>query len=581
MTEGAEYIYRFGMADYYVIAFYLIMLVSIGFLVKKLCGGVSDFFVGGRRMPWWLAGAGCFMSSFSAWTFTGAAGFAYQHGILIVLIFYFNVVSFLFAGKFIAAKCRQTRRVTAAQIIFDRFGRLGEQFVVWFSVPSMIFGGAIWMMGLGTFLSVAFGVPVKITIVASGLIILLYSTLSGSWAVQTSAFVQSVILLVLSLVVFVLTLDKADGFSGFAASVNPEYFKLPGKDHSWFWVAAYFSQIFMMFNSIGGAAPRYLSVKDGGEAKKVAYFAAFLFLLGPVIWFVPPIAASHFFPDLTGMLPGLKHPQDGAYVVMALDVLPSGLAGLLVMVIFAATLSSMDAAINQNAGSITLNIYKPLFRPKAKERELFVASRLFNVFCGLAVMGGALLMARQEEFALFDLMLILSSVISLPLAVPFVLMYWVKKTPQWSAVASVFAGGVFSYFSFRADWSLAARVFGIIGMGSVAFLLTGFLWKKVSVRQRKKIEQFYDDMRRPVDVSHEVEGAASVSQLRPVGGILLGAGVALFGVLLFPNDMRSRLVIGAAAFLIFMVGLIMFRAGGRSLRRQQVAPCEVECELQG
>ena len=186
--DVSEYVYRFAAADYYVIGAYLLMLVSLGFILKKLCGGVKDYFVGGNKIPWWLAGASCFMASFSAWTFTGAAGFAYENGILIILLFYFNVVAFVFMGRFIAAKCRQTRRVTAAQVIFDRFGRLGEQFFLWIQVPNMLFGGAIWMMGLATFLSVAFGVPMPLTILVSGVVILIYSTISGSWAVMTSAF---------------------------------------------------------------------------------------------------------------------------------------------------------------------------------------------------------------------------------------------------------------------------------------------------------------------------------------------------------------------------------------------------------
>ncbi|MEA2068394.1 MAG: hypothetical protein U9P12_04270 [Verrucomicrobiota bacterium] len=494
---------------------------------------------------------------------------AYKYGILIVLLFYFNVVAFLFAGTFIAAKCRQSRRMTAAQIIFDRFGRFGEQFFLWIQVPNMLFGGAIWMMGLATFLSVAFGVPMAVTIIVSGVVILIYSTLSGSWAVMTSAFLQSIVLMTLSVVVAVLTLTQIGGVGGLVEQVDASKFQLFSEEHSWVWALAYFSQIFLMFNSAVGSA-RFLSVRDGKNARKAAYFAALLFLIGPIVWFIPPIAASHFFPNLGELLPGLKHPQDAAYVMMGLKVLPQGLAGLMIMVIFAATLSSMDAAINQNAGIITLNIYKPLFRPNAGEKELFIASRLFNVLCGVGVTAGALFLSRQGQFALFDLMLILSSVIGLPIAVPFVLMYWVKKTPRWSAVVSIVLGCTYSYLTFRHDWSLPSRVFGIIGIGAGSFFLSGLFWKSTGEKAKAAIAEFYGNINRPIDTEKENVGSEDVRQLKLVGSMAMIIAIGLLVVVLFPNTLKSRGIISATAASVFLIGWLMNRAGRRSLEKSQL-----------
>lgn len=565
---NTSYVYQFHFADYYVIVAYLMMLVGLGFILKKLCGGTKDFFIGGNKIPWWLAGAGCFMSSFSAWTFTGAAGFAYKHGILIILLFYFNVIAYLFAGKFIAAKCRQTRQVTPAQIIFNRFGRLGEQFFLWIQVPNMLFGGAIWMMGLATFLSVAFGVPVPLTIIASGGVILLYSTLSGSWAVMTSSFLQSIVLMVLSLTVAILTLTHVGGVGGLVENVDASKFRLFSEEHTWVWGLAYFSQISMLFTSVVGAT-RFLSVRDGKNAQKASYFAAFLFLIGPVIWFIPPIAASYFFPNLAELLPGLKHPQDAAYVMMGLKVLPSGLAGLMVMVIFAATLSSMDAAINQNAGIITLNIYKPLFRPKAEERELFIASRVFNVLCCMGLTAGALFLAKQEQFALFDLMLILSSVIGLPIAIPFVLMYWIKKTPRWSAVASIVCGAIFSYIALVNEWSLPIRVFGILAVGSGSFFLSMLCWRFVGEKAKAGIEEFYETMNRPVDTEKENVGSEDIRQLKLTGSMAMLISLGLLVVVVFPNPLKARAIVATTAASVFLVGWLMNRAGRNTIKNNQ------------
>jgi len=554
------YVYTFAAVDYYVIGAYLVLMASLGFILKKLCHNTKDYLIGGNKIPWWLAGGSVFMASFSAWTFTGAAGFAYTHGILIILLFYCNVVAFLVGGLFFAARVRQLRLITFGQILHERFGRLGEQFFVWIQFPNMLFGGAIWLLGLAVFVSVAFGVPMPVTILVTGGIILLYSTLAGTWAVMTSDFLQSVVLMSLTLVIAVLTLMKVGGFTGIVEQMEPGHLRIFSDQHSWMWVVAYFSQTLIIFNSILGAN-RYLSVRDGRCARKASYLAAALFLVGPVIWFIPPLAASFVFPDIAGMLPDLQHPNDGAYVLMALHVLPAGLAGLLVMVVFAATLSSMDTAINVNAGILSMNVYKPLFRPHAGERELFIASRVFNVFCGVTVVCGAYALSKHDGMNLFDLMLLLSAGIGLPLGVPCLLLFIFRRTPPWTAVASVAAAGIYSFYAVRADLHLFPRVFGIIAIALVVFFIGRLLWKSTATGQREKIEKFYRRMETPVDAEKEIVGSEDVRHLSLVGLLAMLVGAGLFLAAAFPNPLGARITIALTALMIFSLGFTMHWIG--------------------
>lgn len=126
LLDGAEttepFVYQFAPADYYVIGAYLLLLLSMGFVVKKLCNNSKEFLIGGNKIPWWLAGGSIFMMSFSAWTFTGAAGFAYTYGIRIILLFYFSGLGLLVGALFFAHRVRQTRWMTFGQIMHERFG---------------------------------------------------------------------------------------------------------------------------------------------------------------------------------------------------------------------------------------------------------------------------------------------------------------------------------------------------------------------------------------------------------------------------------------------------------------------------
>src|SRR5258705_13769510 len=64
--------------DYLVIALYALLMVRVGFYVLRFNRGAAEYFKGGNRIPWLVAGLSCFMAGFSAWTFTGAAGGAFR-----------------------------------------------------------------------------------------------------------------------------------------------------------------------------------------------------------------------------------------------------------------------------------------------------------------------------------------------------------------------------------------------------------------------------------------------------------------------------------------------------------------------
>lgn len=368
--------------------------------------------------------------------------------------------------------------------------------------------------------------------------------------------------MVLTIVIAGLTLIEVGGIGSLVGQLEPSHLRFVSDDHPIIWIIAYMAQILIVFNSIMGAN-RYLAVRDGKSARKAAYLAAALFFIGPLIWFLPPLAASFMFPDIGTMLPGLNHPADGAYVLIGLHVLPVGLAGLLVMVIFAATLSCMDSAITMNAGILSMNVYKPLFRPEASEREMFIVTRIFNLLCGITVIASAYALSKQQGLNLFDLLLLLSAGVSLPLATPCVLIYVFRKTPRWTAVVAVVCSGLYSYIGIRSGWDLAPRVFGIIGICIAVFAIGRLFWKGTPQRIRDVINAFYAKMERPVDTDKEVSGSEDVRHLFVVGFIVMLIAAGLVGLLFFPGVVGNRSAVIITILMIFAAGFSLYRLGVR------------------
>ena len=123
-----------------VIAGYLLTLIMVGVVFRRFSKDTSDYFRAGGKATWWLMGGSVFMQAFSAWTFTGAAGAAFQVGWSLPVMFISNATGFLIIAVVTGAWFRQLRCVTAADLVRLRFGAGMEQFVAYLGMltgPSM------------------------------------------------------------------------------------------------------------------------------------------------------------------------------------------------------------------------------------------------------------------------------------------------------------------------------------------------------------------------------------------------------------------------------------------------------------
>src|SRR5215813_12695412 len=154
--------------DYLVIALYALLMVRVGFYVLRFNRGAAEYFRGGSRIPWLVAGLSCFMSGFSAWTFTGAAGVAYRSGIAATGLYIGNALSFLLGYFVFAARWRRSRITTVMEYLAGRFNLATHQTFSWSTLFFQLFMSASMLYGLSLFVSAACGLPVALTIAIAG-----------------------------------------------------------------------------------------------------------------------------------------------------------------------------------------------------------------------------------------------------------------------------------------------------------------------------------------------------------------------------------------------------------------------------
>jgi hypothetical protein len=325
-TDGSAHEASLSPADYAVLVFYFVFMASMGWVFKRFIKDTSDYFRSGGEMLWWIVGAGAFMTNFSAVSFTGMAGKAYDDGPLVLVIFFGGALGFFFNYIYFAPVFRQMRCVTAMDAVRKRFGAANEQFFTWIQIPTGMLYAAIWLNGLAVFLSAAFRLPsfalpmvgevsgMNLTIIITAAGVLCLTLLGGSWSTTASDFVQMLLLMPVTVVTSVLALMKVGGIGNFVARV-PRHFwhwgEVANSNILLVWVIAMLVQKWIVINNMTDAS-RYLSVKDTKHAKKAALLCMILFIVGPAVWFIPPMVARILYPDLHAVFPPDTKAQEPA-----------------------------------------------------------------------------------------------------------------------------------------------------------------------------------------------------------------------------------------------------------------------------
>ena len=220
-------------------------------------------------------------------------------------------------------------------------------------------------------------------------------------------------------------------------------------------------------------AQRYFCVEDERAARKIALLCFGLFLLGALIWFLPPLAMRVLHPDLKDVWPGLANPQESSYALAALTVLPNGLIGIMLAAMFSATMSSISGTLNLHASIISRDIFPTLFPRRAGDTERLLVGWIATFAVGAIIIALAMTMAAQGQ-SVFKVMLTFNTIMSLAYGPPALLGLVVKRTPYWSGLASFLAAlALGPYATFVLHWELVKNVLYVIPVAVAVFFLSG------------------------------------------------------------------------------------------------------------
>jgi len=570
--------------DYLVLVCYLLLMAGVGAFFMRFMHVGTDFLKGGNRVEWWVAGMASFMSGFSVWTFTGGAGFAYRQGVIGVFLMALAVPAFFFGYIVFAKSWRRSRVTTVVEYIRSRFGVGTHKTFSWLTGPSQLMFGSVRLFALSSFMSVALGVPVEYLVIICGLVVLAYTSLGGYWAVCFTDMFQFMFLFPIACVLMILSLANVGGFSNFVAHAPQGFFNPLAGEYGWLFLIVYTVSQTVGYNNFGNAQ-RYFCADTEQSAKRIAILCMVLFTIGSVIFYLPPLIARVAIPELGTAANGLKQPSEAAYIAMGMRVLPPGMVGVLLAAMLASSMASLSAHNHIITGIFAKDLYQGYLRKDASDRHMLTASRITSLSVGLTMIGVALLFAKGTS-GIFTLLFILESMFLIPLGLPLLYGFLVRRGPWWSAVCAYVVGAITSLFvNFYLNRYLGMKLNEtyLIGIPAVtttlAFFIPVILFKPAG-DYAQSVKAFFEKLDTPIDTATELgaTGFSGRGQLSLVGKVTTGIGVACFLIVFASSPGRDRMITGIYAIVTTVVGLI-FVAAGRTPEDSKSIPKAAEPRL--
>jgi len=435
--------------------FYFVAMLGIGmfFMLKDKAKSQSGYFLGGRKMGAYVTALSAQASDMSGWLLMGLPGSILALGfgevwiaIGLAIGTYLNWL--LIAGRLRKFSQAMNDSITIPQYLNNRFKASGKVLqvisAIIFLVCFTVYVASGFKAGAQLFQSVLKIDSYVLSMAIFGVIMLAYTFMGGFKAVCWTDFFQA--LLMLGAVVFVPVFVSLAGVNGSGAldfsvitKADPNYFNfLPGGKLNWESISTILSGLAWGLGYCGmpHILVRFMSIKSSGMIKKSRRVAT--------VWVVITLAMAAFIAVVgraaveSGAL-DLGGENEMVFIKLVQIVFPAFISGIFLSAILAAAMSTADSQLLVASSAFTSDIYKPILRKNASEKETLWVGRAVVVVIAIvafiiaALPGSGSIMGLVENAwagfgAAFGPVVILS-------------LYW-KKFTYKGAVAGMLAGGL-------------------------------------------------------------------------------------------------------------------------------------------
>ena len=395
--------------NWVVIVAYLLLMAGMGVWFMRRNRSSDDYFRAGGRVPWIVVSMSIYATMFSSITFLSIPALTYLTDCRYFIITFGIILMAPVVTRWYLPFFRRLNLTSAYEFLEVRF-----------NLPCRLFASAAFILFMVARTAIVTYLPalavaavtdldVNAAIVAVIVVTIFYCTIGGVEAVIWSDFVQSVILIASTALIYILLVTGTDGgFAGFV-SAGAAAGKFRAFDFAFDWTQPCFWVVLIggivanlaSYTSDQCVVQRYMTTKDERGAAKSILFNGVLSFFNCIVFFTLGVALWTFYRSNPGLLDVTMPKNDSVLPLFIGNDLPVGVSGLVLAAVAAATMSTLSANLNSAASAIVTDFWGR-FAHAASDRSKLLCGKISTVVVGLLGGGFALVLANMEILSIYD-----------------------------------------------------------------------------------------------------------------------------------------------------------------------------------
>ena len=402
---------RLHWLDWVVIVVYLAGMIGIGlyFYLREKRNSTSNFFVGGRTIPFWAAGISLYAANTSSISFIAIPAKAFETNWQYMANNVIAVFGLMFVAVWIVPLLRRLDLMSVFSYLETRFHpsirMLASALCVFVQIGSRM-SVILFLPALA--IATITGISVFWSVILMGGFTIVYTAMGGMKAVIWTDFVQVIVKMggAIFAIGFMIW-SLRGGFGEFWSAAMAEN-KMHTFDFSfdltkatvWGFIFLVLFEVVLTFPKDQVLMQRTLSTKSDREAGRSIWAFAAIMIPGGIIFYTIGTALFVYYKANPERMNPLL-PIDATFPMFIAAELPVGVTGLIIAGIFAAAMATLSGIMNSVATLISVDFYEKLAKNRTPKKSVFFAE-MMTVVVGLVGIGTALLLSRFDIHSLFD-----------------------------------------------------------------------------------------------------------------------------------------------------------------------------------
>ena len=408
-------------ADMIIVAVYLLALLGIGYWVSFVQKKKENenLFLAQHSLGWASIGLNMWGTNVGPSMLLASASIGYTTGIVAGNFAWYAFVFILLLAVVFAPRYLGAKVSTLPEFMGRRFGESTRNILAWYTLITILIS---WLsLGLfagGVLVRQLLGLPMWLSVISMVVLATFFTAAGGLKAIAYTNVFQMLLLIAVSALLVYIGIRKIGGVGALFAKTPHSYWNLflPAGDKNYPWPAILLGYPVMgvwFWCTEQSMVQSVLGARNLEQGQLGANFIGWLKILDVPLFIIPGVLCFILYPHLSN--------PDEAYLTLVTRLFPTGLRGLIIVVLIAALVGNIGSSLNSVSTVFTMDIYIKKYRPGATTREVIRIGRIMTLAGGAVSVSMALAIDNIRGLNLFDVFQSVLGFLAPPMSAAFLL----------------------------------------------------------------------------------------------------------------------------------------------------------------